>query len=38
MRADLVLVAGDPTQDIVAARRIVRVWKRGVPVERMPAN
>ena len=37
MRADLVLVAGDPTQDIVAARRIVRVWKRGVPVERMPS-
>ena len=37
MRADLVLVAGDPTQDIVAARRIVGVWKRGVPVERMPS-
>jgi imidazolonepropionase-like amidohydrolase len=37
MRADLVLVAGDPTQDIAAARRIVGVWKRGVPVERMPS-
>jgi imidazolonepropionase-like amidohydrolase len=34
MRADLVLVAGDPTTDILATRRIVGVWKKGVPVTR----
>ena len=34
LRADLVLVDGDPTRDVVAARRIVTVWKRGVAVER----
>ena len=35
LRADLVLVDGDPTHDIRATRRIVRVWKRGVEVERV---
>ena len=35
LRADLVLVDGDPTHDVAAARRIVTVWKRGVAVERM---
>ena len=34
LRADLVLVEGDPTTDIVATRRIVRVWKKGVAVQR----
>jgi imidazolonepropionase-like amidohydrolase len=35
LRADLVLVDGDPTREIGATRRIVRVWKRGVAVERV---
>jgi len=34
LRADLVLVEGDPTQDIGATRRIVAIWKRGIRVER----
>lgn len=34
MRADLVLVEGDPTQDILATRNIIEVWKRGVRVPR----
>lgn len=32
--ADLVLVAGDPTADIRATRRIVSVWRAGVAVDR----
>jgi imidazolonepropionase-like amidohydrolase len=34
MRADLLLVKGDPTKDILATRNIVAVWKRGVRVQR----
>jgi imidazolonepropionase-like amidohydrolase len=33
-RADLVLVAGDPTTDILQTRAIERVWKLGVAVDR----
>jgi len=32
--ADLVLVKGDPTKDILATRNIVAVWKNGVKVDR----
>lgn len=34
MRADLLLVDGDPTQDIQDTRRIVEVWKKGVRFDR----
>jgi imidazolonepropionase-like amidohydrolase len=34
MRADLLLVKGDPTTDIKATRDIARVWKGGVAVDR----
>jgi len=33
-RADLLLVRGDPTRDIVATRDIVRIWKEGLAVDR----
>lgn len=36
-RADLVLVQGNPAEDITATRRVVDVWKRGVRQERRPA-
>ena len=34
MRADLLLVDGNPTTDILATRNILAVWKRGVKVAR----
>jgi len=34
LRADLVLVGGDPKKDITDTRNIVRIWKGGKPAER----
>jgi len=34
LRADLVLVNGDPTTDILATRDIATIWKRGVVIDR----
>ena len=34
LRADLVLVDGDPTTDITSTRRIAGVWKQGHPIDR----
>jgi len=34
LRADLLLVDGDPTQHISDSRRIVRIWKNGYAVDR----
>src|SRR5690554_3474190 len=36
MRADLLLVDGNPMDDITATRAIAGVWKNGYPVERDP--
>jgi imidazolonepropionase-like amidohydrolase len=33
-RADLLLVKGDPTNDVRATRDIVGVWKAGIPIDR----
>lgn len=38
LRADLLLVEGDPTADIRATRRIVGVWKLGRRAEPPPAS
>ena len=34
LRADLLLVDGDPTTDVTATRAIVAIWKNGSPVDR----
>jgi imidazolonepropionase-like amidohydrolase len=34
LRADCLLVRGDPTQDITATRDIVAIWKAGSKVDR----
>jgi hypothetical protein len=34
LRADLLLVEGDPTSNIADTRRIAGIWKAGAPVER----
>jgi imidazolonepropionase-like amidohydrolase len=36
MRADLLLVDGDPTKQIRDTRKIVEIWKRGVRAQRAP--
>jgi imidazolonepropionase-like amidohydrolase len=36
MRADLLLVDGDPTTQIRDTSKIVAIWKRGVRVQRAP--
>jgi imidazolonepropionase-like amidohydrolase len=36
MRADLLLVDGDPTRDVAALHRIAAVWKNGFRVDRTP--
>jgi imidazolonepropionase-like amidohydrolase len=36
MRADLLLIDGDPSKDIRATRNIAAIWKRGVRVQRAP--
>jgi imidazolonepropionase-like amidohydrolase len=33
-RADLLLVRGDPTSDLLSIRDIARIWKSGVEVNR----
>lgn len=38
LRADLVLVSGDPLKDITDTRSIVKVWKGGVAFERPMAQ
>lgn len=38
LRADLVLVKGDPTREITSTRAIVAIWKNGHRVDRDPAT
>lgn len=34
LKADMILVDGDPTRDIAAARRIISIWENGHVVDR----
>jgi imidazolonepropionase-like amidohydrolase len=36
LKADMILVDGDPTKDITALRRIAAIWKNGYAVDRRP--
>ncbi|MEA2236838.1 MAG: hypothetical protein QOC81_1562 [Thermoanaerobaculia bacterium] len=36
LRADLLLVDGDPTSDILATRNIAAIWRNGVVLDRHP--
>lgn len=38
LRADLLLVPGDPVADVNAVRDIAAIWKNGRPVNRRPAK
>ena len=38
LRADLILVKGDPLKDVTSLRNIVSIWKGGVPVTRRVAS
>ncbi len=38
LRADLVLLDGNPLEDIRATRRIVSVWKKGIRFDREPGR
>ena len=37
LRADMVLIGGNPVADITATRQIEAVWKGGVRLDRQPA-
>jgi len=36
MRADLLLIRGDPSKETRSTLNIIAIWKRGIRVERMP--
>jgi imidazolonepropionase-like amidohydrolase len=38
LRADLLVVEGDPSADLAAIRRVRAVWRDGVPVARVAAG
>lgn len=38
LKADLLLVEGDPTADILATRNLLRIWKSGREIERRKAE
>jgi len=36
--ADMLLVRGDPTSNVLAVRDIIRIWKSGVEVDRIKGD